>query len=220
MDNIKDKYSMRFFLATVGFFFTFTCVFLTIYFLESIFIIIPLVILDIVLFFISYQSLMNRLALRNKFNKVYEGKLELNKMYDDKLKAHDKRMKIIDKLLTYSLYASPIILLISIIIGIFLVNSLLLAIVMPSIIIVYLIVLFFVKDIYANVDYIEDKELKEIVYINDKTITYMGATYIFNYCGFHFKNDTYKFLFIPLAKPKFNDEIIKKIEEAKRDSSK
>ena len=219
MDYIKDKYKMRFFLATIGFFFTFTCVFLTIYYLESIFIIIPLVLLDIVLFFVSYQSLMYRLALRNKFDKVFECKLELSEEYNKKLESQKKKMKIIDKMLIYSLYISPIIILLSIILGIFVSNSLLLAIVIPSIIIVYLIILFFIKDIYSNVDYLEEKSLKEIVYINQKTITYMGSVYIFNYCGFHFKNNTYKFLFIPLSKPKFNDELLKKIDEAKENDS-
>ena len=211
MDNIKDKYSMRFFLSTVAFCFCFACVFLAIWYLESIFIIIPLVLLDIVLFFIAYQSLMYRLALRNKFEKVYEGKIALNEYFDKKIKTRDKNIKIIDKLLLYSLYASPLILILVIALGIFVVNSAILAIVLPSIIIVYLIALFFIKDIYSGLDFIEEKELKEIVYINKKTITYKGATYIFNYCGFHFKNDTYKFLFIPLSKPNFDNDTKEKM---------
>lgn len=220
MDNIKDKYSMRFFLSTVAFFLCFACVFLAIWYLESILIIIPLALLDVVLFFVAYQSLMYRLALRNKFTVKYEGKIMLNEYFDKKIKKRDSNLKVIDKLLTYSLYASPIFLVLTMALGIFVVKSVVLAIVLPSVVLVYLISLFFIKDIYSGFDYIEEKEMKEIVYINDKTITYKGNTYIFNYCGFHFKGDSYKFLFIPLSKPKFSDEVKEKMESARSDSSK
>ena len=220
MDNIKDKYSMRFFLSTGAFLLCFACVFLAIWYLETILIIIPLVLLDVILFFKSYQILMYRLALRKKFEVKYEGKIKLNEYFDNKVKKRDSNLKVIDKLLTYSLYASPIILILSIALGIFVTKSVVLAIVIPSLVLVYLIALFFIKDIYSSIDYIEEKELKEIVYINSKTITYKGCTYIFNYCGFHFKGDSYKFLFIPLSKPKFSDEVKEKIEGARSDSSK
>lgn len=213
MDNVKDKYQMRFFLSTVAFILCFICAFYAIYYLESIFLIIPLVLIDVLLFFISYQSLMYRLALRKKYNELYNSKLNLNEYFDNKLKKKDKRLKVINKLLLYSLYGSPILIILLMSIGIFINNSAILALVLPALIIVYLIILFFVKDIYSSFDYMDEKELKEVVFINEKSITYKGATYIFNYCGFHIKDNTYKFLFIPLTKLSFDEETTKKIEE-------
>jgi len=219
MDNVKDKYQMRFFLSTVAFVLCFVCVFFAIYYLESIFLIIPLVLIDILLCFISYQSLMYRLALRNKFNERYNNKLNLNEYFDKKLKKKDKRLKVINKVLLYSLYASPILIIVLMAIGIFVNDSAILALVLPALIIIYLIVLFFIKDIYTNFDYMDEKELKEVVFINDKSITYKGCTYIFNYCGFHIKDNTYKFLFIPLTKLSFDEETNKKIEEINNENS-
>lgn len=219
MDNLKDKYQMRFFLSTVGFVLTFICAFYAIYYLESIFVIIPLILIDVTLAFISYQSLMYRLAIRKKFKVVYENKLNLNEVYQKKLENKNKNTIMLNKVFMVSLYASPIVMVLGITIGIFIANSVILAIVLPAFIICYLIVLFFVKDIYESNDYNEEKEAKEVVSINDKSIAYKGSLYIFNYCGFHFKNDTYKFLFIPLAKPKFDDETKKQIEDMHNEAS-
>lgn len=213
MDNIKDKYSMRFFLSTIAFIFDFICSFFAIDYQINIFFIILLVLVDVFLFYLSYQSLMYRLALRKKFSNVYENKINLDEYYNKKLKTKEKITKVIDKIFIYSLYASPVLILLFVSIGIFLVDSVLLAIVLPAFLISYLAIVFFVKDIYSNINYKEDKTTKEIVFINKKTITYKGETYIFNYCGFHFKGSTYKFLFIPLSKPKFDDDTKKKIEE-------
>ena len=67
MDNYKDKYSMRFFLCTIGFFLDAVCVCYAISYLYTIFLIIPLILVDIMLFYYLYQGLMYRLALRDKF---------------------------------------------------------------------------------------------------------------------------------------------------------
>jgi hypothetical protein len=213
MDNIKDKYSMRFFLSTVAFVFCFICAFFAIDYSINIFFIITLVVVDVFLFYLSYQSLMYRLALREKFSNVYENKINLDEYYNKKLKTKEKITRVINRIFIYSLYASPILILLFVSVGIFLVDSVLLAIVLPAFLISYLVIIFFIKDIYSNLNYKENKEVEEIVFVNKKTITYKGETYIFNYCGFHFKGDTYKFLFIPLSKPKFDDETKKKIEE-------
>lgn len=213
MDKIKDKYSMRFFLSTIAFIFCFICMFFAIDYQVNIFFIILLVLVDVFLLCVSYQSLMYRLALRKKFSNVYENKINLDEYYNKKLKTKEKITRVIDKIFIYSLYASPILILLFVSVGIFLADSVLLAIVLPAFLISYLVIVFFVKDIYSNINYKEDKETNELVFINKKTITYKGETYIFNYCGFHFKGDTYKFLFIPLSKPKFDDETKKKIEE-------
>lgn len=213
MDKIKDKYSMRFFLSTIAFIFCFICMFFAIDYQVNIFFIILLVLVDVFLLCVSYQSLMYRLALRKKFSNVYENKINLDEYYNKKLKTKEKITRVIDKIFIYSLYALPILILLFVSVGIFLADSVLLAIVLPAFLISYLVIVFFVKDIYSNINYKEDKETNELVFINKKTITYKGETYIFNYCGFHFKGDTYKFLFIPLSKPKFDDETKKKIEE-------
>lgn len=215
MDNYKDKYFMRFFLSTIGFILDLVCVILAIKYQFTIFLIIPLILVDLLFMFISYQSLMYRLALRDKFEVMHKEKLDLSEYYNKKLEKKNKASKILDRIFFVSLYASPILIIIFICIGIFLVDSVLLALVFPAFLIVYLLVLFFAKDIYSNYDYSDEKELKEELIINKKTICFNGNTYIFNYCGFHFKGDTYKFLFIPLSKPKFNDELKKKIEEIK-----
>lgn len=213
MDNLKDKYFMRFFLSTIGFMLDLICVILAIKYQFTIFLIIPLILIDLLFMATSYQSLMYRLALRDKFEVVHNTKLDLSEYYNKKLEKKNKALKILDRIFYVSLYASPIIIIISISLGVFLTNSVLLALVVPAFLIVYLLLLFFVKDIYSNYDYSDEKELKEEIIINKKSISYKGTTYIFNYCGFHFKGSTYKFLFIPLSKPKFDDETLKKIEE-------
>ena len=213
MDNIKDKYSMRFFLSTVAFFLDLV---LTIYAIKEeliIFFIIFFIVIDIYLFFISYQSLMNRLALRDKFEKVYESKISLETEFNKKIKRRKAISKIINKVFLISLYASPLLMIFFIALGVYVLENVALSIVMPAFLISYLVILFFIKDLYSKKDYTDDIATKEIVSINKKTITFKGETYIFNYCGFHFRNGVYKFLFIPLSKPKFGDELSKKIEE-------
>lgn len=213
MDNIKDKYSMRFFLSTVGFIFDFICAFYSIKYEVNIFLIIFFIIIDIYLFFISYQSLMYRLALRNKFNVVYESKINLNSLYDKKLKRKNKISKIIDKVFIISLYASPILIIFFVLLGVYVLENVALSIVMPAILISYLVILFFVKDLYNKLDYTEDIALKELVIINKKSIIYKGEVYLFNYNGFHFRGNFYKFFFIPLSKIKFSEELINLIGE-------
>ena len=213
MDNYKDKYFMRFFLSLIGFILCFVCAFYSIYYEQTIFLIIPLILADVLFFFTCYQSLMYRLALRDKFEVVHNEKIDLSEYYNKKLEKKNKVIKILERIFLVSIYSSPILIIIFISIGVFAVNSVLLTIVLPAFLIVYLLILFFVKDIYSNYDYNDEKELKEEVIINKKTISYKGNTYMFNYCGFHFKGEKYKFLFIPLSKPKFDDELKKKIEE-------
>ena len=213
MDNIKDKYSMRFFLSTVAFFLDFVLAFFSIREELNIFLIIFFIIIDIYLFFISYQSLMNRLALRNKFNKVYESKISLKDEFNKKTNRKKKVSKIINNIFIISLYISPILMIIFILIGVYMLENVALSIVAPAFLISYLVILFFIKDIYSKEYDIDDINTRSIVFINKKSITYKGVTFIFNYCGFHFRNGYYKFLFIPLSKPKFGGELDKLITE-------
>lgn len=214
MDNMKDKYSMRFFLSLVFFIGIFVCVFFSFYYDLTYFVLIPLIILDFATLFVVYQSLSYRLALRDKFKVIVDEKISLEEEMNKKLDSRKKMNKILDKMVQYSLYASPIIICISIAIGIFVVDSVVLAIILPSFIVTYLVVLFIVKDIYQGLDIIEEKETKEVFIINEKSIIYKGSVYLINDCGFYFRDNQYKFLFIPVMKIKFSDEEQKKIEEA------
>ena len=214
MDNMKDKYSMRFFLSLLFFIGIFVCIFFSIDYDLTYFVIVPLILIDFVTLFIVYQSLTYRLSLRNKHEIIVDKKINLEVEMSKKLESKKKNSKIIDKMFLYSLYASPIIIIISIALGVFVLDSVTLAIILPSFIISYLVVLFFVKDIYQGLDIIEEKEKKEVFIINKKAIIYKGNVYLINDCGFYFKNYNYKFLFIPISKPKFSDEDKLVIEEA------
>ena len=214
MDNMKDKYSMRFFLSTLFFIGIFVCIFFSIVYDLTYFVIIPLILLDFITLFVVYQSLAYRLALRDKFEVVVDEKISLEEEMNKKLETKKKTSKIIDKMLQYSLYASPIIICLSIALGIFVVDSVVLAVILPSFIVTYLVVLFFVKDIYQGLDIIEEKEMKEVFIINKKAVIYKGSLYVINDFGFYLRDDKYKFLFIPIAKPKIDEASKKKIEEA------
>lgn len=214
MDNMKDKYSMRFFLSALFFIGIFVAIFFAIDYLLSIFVIIPLVLLDLISLFIAYQSIIYRLALRDKFEKVVDKKISLEEEMNKKMESKKKTVKVLDKMFIYSLYASPVIICLSIFFGIFVSDSVTLAIIIPSIIVIYLVCLFFFKDIYESMDIIEEKEIKEAFIINKKAIIYKGCVYLINDGGFILREFNYKFFFIPLAKPKFSDEEKKMIEEA------
>ena len=214
MDNMKDKYFMRFFLSLLAFIGIFVCIFFAFYYGESYFISIPLIVLDFVLLFICYQSLVYRLSLRKKHEIIYEGKINLEVEMNKKIESKKKITKIIDKIFTYSLYASPIIIIILISLGIFVCDSVVLAIVLPALVVSYLVVLFFIKDIYSSMDIIDEKEIKEVLIINKKSLIYKGSVYLINDCGFYFKDLCYKFLFIPLSKPRFSDSEKELIEGA------
>ena len=214
MDNMKDRYSMRFFLSAVFFIGIFVCIFFAIDYSLSYFVIIPLIILDFITLFVAYQSLTYRLALRKKYEVVVDEKINLEEEMNKKLDEKKKVNRIIDLTFKYSLYASPIIIAFSIFFGIFVVDSVVLAIILPAFIVSYLVVLFFIKDIYQSLDIIEEKELKEVFIITKKAIIYKGCLYIINDYGFYLRDFKYKFLFIPISKPKIDDASKKKIEEA------
>ena len=95
MDNYKDKYFMRFFLSLIGFFLFFVCAFYSIYYEQTIFLIIPLIVVDVLLLFVCYQSLMYRLALRDKFIVVHNEKIDLSEYYNKKLEKKNKTIKIL-----------------------------------------------------------------------------------------------------------------------------
>ena len=212
MDNIKDKYFMRIFLSLLAFIAIFASIFFCFYDEITLFITIPLIALDLVLLFILYQSFTYRLALRNK-NEVYlDMKINLEELMNKKLDNKKRNTKIINLLFKYSLYASPIIIILCISIGIFISDSIILAIVLPAFIITYLVTLFFIKDIYEAQDLLEEKELKEVFIINKKAFIYMGKVYLINDSGFYFRDNKYKFLFIPLSKINMNDELKNKLE--------
>ena len=143
MDNYKDKYSMRFFLCTIGFFLDAVCVCYAISYLYTIFLIIPLVVIDVMLFYYLFQGLMYRLALRDKFEVVYTERLDLSEYYNKKLEKKEKIVKILNRIFLVSLYASPILIIIFVSIGVFVTNSVLLTIVLPAFLIVYLLILFY-----------------------------------------------------------------------------
>ena len=56
--------------------------------------------------------------------------------------------------------------------------------------------------------------MKEVFIINKKAIIYKGSLYVINDFGFYLRDDKYRFLFIPIAKPKIDEASKKKIEEA------
>ncbi len=213
MDYLKEKYFMRFFLSSLAFIGCSVCAFFSIYYECYLYIIIPIILLDLFFLYNAYFSFIHRLALRDKYEIVYNEKLDLSEYFNKKLEKKKKRLNIINRLFLVSLYASPILIIIFISIGIFVADSVLLALVAPSFLIVYLLVLFFIKDIYSNYDYSDQKLLKEALIINKKSISFKGKTYIIKKAGFHIKDKTYKFLFIPIAKPKLADEVWNKIEE-------
>jgi len=215
MDNYKDKYFMRLFLSLICFILDFICAFYSIYYNCYLILIIPLIIIDVLFLYIAYHSFIHRLALRDKFKILHNEKLDLSSYYNKKIEKKNKRLKTLNRLFLISLYSSPILIIIFISIGVFITNSVLLALVFPAFLIVYLLILFFIKDIYSNYDYNDDKELKEELIINKKAICYKGKAYLFKYAGFSIKNDKYKFLFIPIAKIKFSEEIKLKIEGLK-----
>lgn len=212
MDNLKDKYFMRLFLSLAAFVCVFILIFFSIYDEITWFVTVPLILLDIVLLFIVYQSFCYRLALRKKHEIVLEEKINLEELMNKKIEAKEKRTKIIDLVFKYSLYASPLIIILCIALGIFVSNSVILGIVLPAFIITYLVVLFFIKDIYEAMDIIEEKELKENFIINKKSVIYMGRVYLINDAGFYFKDNKYKFLFIPLANFPLKDDLKNKYE--------
>ncbi len=212
MDNLKDKYFMRLFLSLAAFVCVFILIFFSIYDEITYFVTVPLILLDIVLLFIVYQSFCYRLALRKKHEIILEEKINLEELMNKKIEAKEKKTKIIDLVFKYSLYASPLIIILCIALGIFVSNSVILGIVLPAFIITYLVVLFFIKDIYEAMDIIEEKELKENFIINKKSVIYMGKVYLINDCGFFFKDNKYKFLFIPLANFPLKDDLKNKFE--------
>lgn len=214
MDNLKDKYFMRLFLSLASFACVFALIFFCIYDEITWFVTVPLILLDIVLLFIVYQSFCYRLALRKKHEIVLEEKINLEELMKKRIENKEKRTKMIDLVFNYSLYASPIIIIMCIALGIFVANSVILGIVLPAFIITYLVTLFFVKDIYAAQDIIEEKELKENFIINKKSVVYMGKVYLINDAGFYFKDNQYKFLFIPLARVTLKDDLKEKFEGA------
>ena len=214
MEDVKDKYQIRFFLSLIAFGAIFACIFFSFYDDASIFVKIPLILLDLLLLFSTYQGLVYRLSLRKKHEILINEKINLSDYLNKKIENNKKNNKLINKLFIYSLYASPIIIILGISLGIFVSNSVILSIVLPAFIITYLIILFFIKDFMENVDYAEEKEFMETFIINKKSIIYMGKVYMINDCGFIMRDFKYKFFFIPLAKPNFSDELKQKIEGA------
>ena len=214
MDNIKDKYFMRLFLSLLAFGAIFAIIFFCFYDEITLFVTIPLIALDFILLFIVYQSFCYRLALRDK-HKIYLNEvINLEEMMNKKLEEKKKITKIIDLLFKYSLYASPVIIILSVALGIFVSNSVILGIVIPAFIVTYLLTLFFIKDIYESMDIIDEKELKEPFIVNEKSFVYMGKVYLINDGGFYLKDNKYKFLFIPLAKVTLKDDEKEKLEGA------
>ena len=205
---------MRLFLSLLAFAAIFTIIFFCFYDDITLFITIPLIALDMLLLFFVYQSFTYRLALREKHEIVLDMKINLEEVMNKKLDNKKRNTKFINTLLKYSLYASPVLIMICIAIGIFIANSVLLAIVLPAFIITYLLILFFVKDIYESLDVLEEKEVKESFIVNKKSVIYMGKVYLINDCGFYLRDNKYKFLFIPLAKINMKDELKTKLEEA------
>ena len=219
MDDMKDKYFMRAFLSGLAFAAIFVCIFFSIYDDMSMFIIIPLVALDLIILFICYQSIVYRLSLRSKNEVIVDMKLNINDLMEHKLESKKKSSKIIDKLFTISLFACPVLMILAIGVGIFIANSVLLSLVLPALLTTYLLVLFFLKDFFNNYNLIEEKEIKEAFVINKKAIIYMGRVYLINGCGFYLRDSSYKFLFLPLAKISFRDEAKEKIEGALSEAS-
>ena len=150
MDNMKDRYSMRFFLSTVFFIGIFVCIFFAIDYCLSYFVIIPLILLDFVTLFVAYQSLTYRLTLRKKFEVVVDEKINIEEEMNKRLDERKKTNKLLDKMLKYSLYGSPFIIALSIFFGIFVVDRQLVVVECMSFLYSYIFSCFILRKRYLS----------------------------------------------------------------------
>lgn len=194
MDSIKEKYFIRMMYSIIVFAGFVALSGVGFYYEYSIFTNIALILISIIFAVMSFYNVVNYVFLTTKKSEVvYEGEIDINVDAEKKKEKIEKSIKIINKIMLYSLYATPALLLICILLGMLVVDSLLIALVIPAFIIMYLVILFFVKEYYTKfIDSSIEEEYK-IVYLTNKILVYKNTVYLLNKFGFSIEKNKYKF---------------------------
>lgn len=185
---------------------------LSIVYEQTIFFSAMLFIVGVALAFYAYLGIANLFTVISKENNTKETyKLDLKDYYTDKANKNIKRVALYNKIIFYSLCISPFVIAIGILLGVFVVDSLFLALVLPSVVVTYLIVIFFIKEIASSINYEEAEKENEEVCLTNKYIFYKNKVYLINSFGFKIIDDKYKMFGITISTLDFPLDIKNKL---------
>lgn len=216
MNEIKNKYFAKATLFMVLLIMSFVLAFFAIYNERSVFMLIGCILLVLVFSCLLYYEGICYLSLVSKKQDVlYETQRDCSVYFEQKKEKKEKRYKTFSKIFFYTLCGVPFLTALCIALGVFVVDSVFLSLVIPSILLSLCLVMFFVKEIYFEARVEESDMLeKQTVIINKKVIYYDGCCYIYRGNGFKFVENAQKFLGIKINTIHIKEEEIRrKFEE-------